>query len=107
MHMQKNPLHFIGLEAPVMEEGGVKRSMLNAVTVHKDHRRKGLARILISQILEEAKQQRVNVLRLLTVQESMEPAWKLYEQFGFSRIKEEVFREEPRKMTVLTYQLRL
>ena len=90
-----------------MEEGGVKSSMLNAVTVHKDHRRKGLARTLISQVLEEAKQQKVDVLRLTTLLESMGPAWKLYEQFGFSRIKEEVFREVPRKMTVLTYQLRL
>lgn len=94
-----------GLEEPQMTIGGGMTSVLNAVTVHPDHRRKGLARQLVSRVLEEARRRGVSQITLVTLQELMEPAWTLYQQFGFKRSNEEVVRTSPRKMTVLTYQL--
>ena len=96
-----------GMEEPQITSEGGKTSVLNAVTVHPDHRRKGLARRLVSLVLEEARRQGVSQMTLTTLQELMKPAWTLYEQFGFTRFQEEVVRTSPREMTVLRYQLSL
>ena len=93
-----------GMEEPRLTSHGMS-SVLNAVTVHPHHRRKGLARKLVTQVLDEARRRGVSRLTLVTLLELMRPAWTLYEQLGFKRIDEEIVKTAPRKMTVLTYEL--
>ena len=57
--------------------------------------------------IEHARSKKANKLHLGTYLEIMKPAWTLYEQLGFVRMKEEVIRTEPRVMTKLIYVMNL
>ena len=56
---------------------------IHNIAVHTEYRRRGLARVLLSRIIDEAKRQSISRV-LLEVRRSNVPAQKLYETMGFS-----------------------
>ena len=58
--------------------------MMN-VAVHPDHRRKGIAETLVTELVKALKEQGSHSLTL-EVRESNTPARQLYEKLGFSRV---------------------
>ena len=58
--------------------------MMN-LAVHPDHRRLGVGRSLVCELIKQLKEQGSRLL-VLEVRASNEPAVRLYEQLGFSRI---------------------
>jgi mycothiol synthase len=57
------------------------------VSVGHPHRRKGLAKTLLTLALRELQQRNVNCIRLFTKLENPTKAWALYESVGFKTIK--------------------
>ncbi|KAJ1484872.1 acyl-CoA N-acyltransferase [Baffinella frigidus] len=77
---------------------------LCSVTTREAYRRRGLARRCCELALAEAQARGVKRVRLGTLLEHSEAAWKLYESLGFVETAREVVRETPRRMTLLTYE---
>ena len=78
---------------------------LTAVTVAVSHRGKGLGEELVRLAIEDARVVGAMRLELVTLLEIMKPAWRLYEKLGFKRFKQQVVREQPRRLTVLWYAM--
>ena len=77
--------------------GGFKGSYISWLFVHPDHRRRGVARALLAAMLARLEGPvRLNVLR------SNVAAIKLYEEFGFTVIKDFVGRFNGQEVNVLT-----
>lgn len=58
------------------------------VSVAHAHRRKGLAKALLTTALAELRRRNVSAIRLITWRENPSAAWRLYESVGFETIKE-------------------
>ena len=81
--------------------------MLTAVTVAENWRRLGIAQHLVRLVLQDAKEAGAECVAATTLLELMEGAWRLYERLGFRRVSAEIVAQEPRPMTVLSFELRL
>ncbi len=80
---------------------------VTAVSVNPGFRRRGIAGTLLDLVISHARDVGIKSLRLITLLELMEPAWRLYEARGFVRVQQKVVATHPRPMTVLEYELGL
>lgn len=80
---------------------------LTAITVKKEWRGGGIGTELANMALSGARKSGAKKVKLVTLKETMESAWRLYEKLGFRRVGEKVSAEYPRKMTVLYYEMKL
>lgn len=88
---------------------------LTAVSVSATHRRQGLARQLVTRVLDEIPQRYPDCQRvvLVTLRERMAAACRLYESLGFRLVREEKVHDDPTEegnsftMTVRYYELKL
>ncbi|KAL6078763.1 Amino-acid acetyltransferase [Balamuthia mandrillaris] len=92
--------------APTEEEGVW---LLEALSVRPSWRGRGLGKRLLRLAIDEARRVGAQRLKLVTLKERMENAWRLYQKQGFKRVSEEVVAGPPSRplMTVLRYQLDL
>jgi ribosomal protein S18 acetylase RimI-like enzyme len=81
--------------------------VLTAVTVAEDWRRLGIAQHLVRLALQDAQEAGAKCVAAVTLLELMEGAWRLYERLGFRRDSAQLVTQEPRPMTVLSYELHL
>lgn len=88
---------FVGMAGFARLAGPKKRhkAMIWGVYVQPEWRRKGIARVLLSEVLERAKAIPGLELVFLTVNPQQTPAKKLYESLGF-----ETYGREPRALKI-------
>ncbi|GAA3630656.1 hypothetical protein GCM10022223_55580 [Kineosporia mesophila] len=70
------------LDEPDREEGPLETRCIESVWVHPDFRRRGLVRLMLQGIEEQALRQGVGTL-ILWVLESNRPAWEVYRRLGY------------------------